>query len=158
MAGLTYTGLDELSASFNKLLDSREGLRRKYHERIADIAKEAVDRNISVTINDKNSKIRNWQERVVGSSGGYAAVRPVKGPGGKSSPGAITGYLERGHRTRRPSGNAKRKRLRRVKVTYVDGRHFYDAAQREVAAKAIEVANQYAEEIVNILNGGGGHA
>jgi hypothetical protein len=152
--GLEYRGVDELTAALNKVLDSREGLRRKFHERIADIAKEAVDSNINATINDSNSKIRNWQERVVGSSGGYAAVRPIKGSG-KNSPGAITSYLERGHAIRRPSGKAKRARRRRIKVVYVDGRHFYDAAKREVKQKALAVAEQYANEIASILNGGG---
>lgn len=155
--GLEYNGLDELTRALNKVLDSREGLRRKYHERIADIAKEAVDRNISVTLNDSHGKIRSWQERIVGSSGGYAAVRPIKGSG-KNSPGAITTYLEEGHRIRRPSGKAKQKRRRRINVAYVDGRHFYDAARREVEQKALAVAKEYAEEIANTLNGGGGSA
>ena len=152
--GLEYRGFDELDKAFNKLLDSREGLRRKYHEQLADIAKEEVDRGINATVNDRNGKVRGWQEKSVGSGGGYAAVRAQKGKTGKDSPGAITNYLESGHKIRSPSGKAKQKRRRRVNVAYVNGRHFYRSAQSSLDSKLLSIAREYADEIGSILNGG----
>ena len=58
-------------------------------------------------IQDLNGRVKSWQELHVGSGLGYAAVRATDASGGVNSPGAITTYLERGHKTRNPAKRAK---------------------------------------------------
>lgn len=61
-------------------------------------------------IRNRTGKVLSWQEAHVAR--GYVAVRPQDRPMGKDGPGAITNYLESGHKGRRPSGKNKRYRPR----------------------------------------------
>lgn len=148
--------LEDLTGRLDKLLNQFPEERRKLHEEIAEIAKREVDTQIVASgINDANNKIRGWQEARVGSGGGYAAVSAVKGKGltGDNSPGAITNYLEGGHRIRPPSGQAKRYKPA-IKTPYVDGRHFYKEARYAVEAKIIGLVERFAEDLVSRIEGG----
>ena len=81
--------------------------------------------------------------------GGYAAVRPEKGKTGADSPGAITNYLEGGHRIASPRGGKNyRPRLR---VSYVSGYHFYAAAAMRAESIAIGEAEAWADELAREL-------
>ena len=90
---------------------------------------------------------------MVGSGGGYAAIRPVDTSTGDNSPGAITNYLESGHKIRRPSGLARRYRSR-IRKAYVDGYHFYQKAETRVEAKAIKLAQEFADKLAKRIEGG----
>jgi hypothetical protein len=101
MQSINLNGLEELTKELNALLNEFPEARRKLHEEMANMAKKEVDTQIIASgIQDDKGKIREWQEEHVGSGGGYAAVRAAKGSTGDNSPGAITNYLENGHRIR----------------------------------------------------------
>lgn len=156
MQSVDLLELQDLARDLNELLIHIPEARRKLHEDIAEIAKKEVDTQILASgINDANNKIRGWQEARVGSGGGYAAVSAVKGVGltGDNSPGAITNYLESGHRIRPPSGQAKRYEPA-IKTPYVEGRHFYEEARYTAEAKVIRLVEQYTEELASRIEGG----
>ena len=103
MQSIEINGLAELDAKLQAILKELPEARRQLHERLAEMAKKEVDAQIDASgLNDSHGKIKGWQEAHVGSGGGYAAVRPQKGMTGDNSPGAITNYLENGHRIREP--------------------------------------------------------
>lgn len=159
MQSINLSALDELTKDLDALLKKMPEKKRELHEDLAQVAKREVDMQISISLNDSSGTIKSWQEQHVGSGGGYAAVRATnKGTGGHpatgdNSPGAITNYHESGYKTRRASGNAKRPRAGRSKMAYVNGRHFYQKAQTTVESKAIDVVNQFADDLVKELGG-----
>ena len=153
--------LEQLDKDLAKVLRESKASRRELHEQIAEAAKKAVDGQIAEAtkkaadgqtgggLNDEHGKIRRWQVKHVGTGGGYAAVRPVGGITGRDSPGAITNYLENGHKIR-PAGKTKS----RLNVAYVDGRHFYQESQSTVEAEAIKLAEAFAERLADMIEGG----
>lgn len=153
MQSIEINGLKELDAKLQAILKELPEARRQLHERLAEMAKKEVDAQIDASgLNDSHGKIKGWQEAHVGSGGGYAAVRPQKGMTGDNSPGAITNYLENGHRIREPSGKSKYYRPR-IKKPYVDGYHFYQAARIAVESKVIAEAEKFVEEFAQKLEG-----
>lgn len=144
------SGLNELDRQFQSLLDDFPQKRRIYHQKLAVEMKRVVQTHIAGSLNDSHGKIRSWQEEHVGSGGGYAAVRPVSGKTGANSPGAITNYLENGHKIRPPSGQ-NTKYHARIKVPYVNGRHFYQSASTQVEAKAISLAEDFLQDLTGKL-------
>lgn len=140
---------DELKA----LLEEVPERRKELHSRIADEIKSEVDKQINDSgLNDSSGRVKEWQTSHVGSGGGYAAVRATDKSIGDNSPGAITNYLENGHAIRSPSGNNKRYRPR-IRKAYIDGYHFYKSAKNNVEARAIAIAEEYAKEIAERLEG-----
>lgn len=152
MQSIDLSQVEKFSDDINKALDSVPGARRQLHQEIAEMAKRDVDSEIAATVNDSSGKIREWQESHVGSGGGYAAVRATDSSSGSNSPGAITNYLENGHRIRPPSGAAKRYRPR-IRQPYVDGRHFYQEAQSAAEADALALAEGFADRLAERLEG-----
>jgi hypothetical protein len=149
-----FSGLEKFNKELNDLLNQIPGTRRKLHEDIAVMVKKEVDLSIQASgINDSTGKIREWQHKYVGSGGGYAAVRAIDRSTGNNSPGAITNYLESGHKIRTPSGKAKRYKPR-IKTPYVSGRHFYQKARVIAEAQAITLAEKYAEDLARRIEGG----
>lgn len=144
MESVDLDGLTALEEKWKKILDSLPEEKRALHEELGAMAKGIVEKNISASIKDNNGKIQDWQEMRIGSKGGYAAVSPIKGRTGPNSPGAITNYLENGHKIRIPR-NPKTKR--RVKVAYVDGRGFYFKSRNEAMAKSIGICNDFVEKL-----------
>jgi hypothetical protein len=153
MQSVDLKALDQLDKDLQGILDELPERRRELHERIAKVIKNEVDVQISRSgLNDGSGRIRNWQEQHVGSGGGYAAVRAADSSTGDNSPGAITNYLENGHKIREPSGIDKNYRPR-IKKAYVDGYHFYASARSGVESKAITEAEDYVKEISEKLEG-----
>lgn len=147
MQSVEFDELNKLDKTLKGILDSVPEARKKLHEKIAGIIKKEVDTQINSSgLNDGSGKIKGWQETTVGSGGGYAAGHAVKGETGDNSPGAITNYLENGHKIREPSGKSKNYRPR-INKAYVDGYHFYQSASTTVEAKAIAEAERFADEI-----------
>lgn len=151
--------IDRLCDSFDKALQDFPEIRREYHARLGEKLKGIVDAEISNSgVNDSSGKVKNWQESHIGSKGGYAAVRPKTGATGDNSPGAITNYLDSGHKIRPPGKRNEKGKLTltnykyksRAKVLYVNGYHFYSSAY----AKAENVAIELAEELVNKIADG----
>lgn len=153
MQSIEVKGLDGLIANLEGLLKEIPEARKELHEKIASAVKAEVETQITNSgLNDSSGKVKEWQEPSVGSGGGYAAVRAEKGKTGDNSPGAITNYLEGGHKIREPSGNARNYRPR-VKTPYVEGYHFYERASSNAENTAIAEAEKYADELTKKLGG-----
>lgn len=134
----------EGGVDFDSILKKIPSMRHALHERIATIAHSEVKSNIDGTLNDSRGRVKSWQRRYVGSGGGYAAIRAENTSTGKNSPGAITNYLENGHRIR-PAGKAKRRI--RVAGAYVSGRKFYERSRQSLPDKARAEARRFTEQL-----------
>jgi hypothetical protein len=153
MQSIDLTDLNSFDEDLKALLEEVPERRRELHERIADAMKEEVDFQIANSgLNDNSGRIKNWQSWHVGSRGGYAAVRASDKSIGDNSPGAITNYLENGHKIREPSENSKKYRPR-IKTPYISGYHFYQSARNNVEWRAIAEAEEYVKEIAQRLEG-----
>ena len=144
---------DRIGAAFDKILREFPERRRELHERVGRAVQRELQQQIASSgVNDSSGKVRRWQAVHVGSGGGYAAVRPEKGKTGADSPGAITNYLEGGHRSASPRGGKNyRPRLR---VSYVSGYHFYVNTSMRAESIAIGEAEAWADEIARELEAG----
>lgn len=150
MQSVEAKGLSKITDNFNELLKKAPDKRRELHERIAARLQEEVSAQVDASgINDSHGKVKSWQQGRVGSGGGYAAVSAISDSTGPDSPGAITNYLNSGHKIR-PHGKLKRSRVR---VIYVDGRHFYQAAKNRAEEIALEETEKFADELAKILGG-----
>lgn len=153
MQSVEFSEVEELDKSLKKLLEEIPVARKELHEGIANILKNEVDKGINTSgLNDNNGKVKEWQESVVGSGGGYAAVHAESGITGNNSPGAITNYLENGHKIRQPSGKSKHYRPR-IKKSYVNGYHFYQSASKTAESIALSYTEDFVETIKNQLEG-----
>lgn len=150
MQSIDIKGLDKIDAALNNLLKKAPGMRRKLHEEIAYYAQKAVVREVGMTTERHTGNLQRWQEKYVGSGGGYAAVRPINTSTGDESPGAITNYVNNGHKIRPPGNGA---RPRRTKVAYVDGRHFYQSAARDMEDVLVPLAEEFVRDMAGILEG-----
>lgn len=153
MQTVKLDAFDDLVKDLKTVLKESKEMRRELHEEIADVLKETLDANIDASLNDGNGHVKAMQEKHVGTGGGYAAVRPKKGKNEKGlAYGALTNYITSGHRIRPPSGTYKRYRPR-IKVAYVNGRHFYQTTRGEIEAKVIGLVEQFADRIAEKLEG-----
>ncbi len=143
--------LSDLDAMLEETLKQFPKKQRVLHEQLSKDLLTLVQAAIGWSINDSRGKIAGWQRKHVGSGGGYAAVRATDSSSGDNSPGAITNYLESGHKIRTPSGHAKRYR-QRIKMIYVNGRHFYKSAKGKAAAFLQQRAQELADEIAREMN------
>jgi hypothetical protein len=148
MEGLKISGLDGLQKRIQAAIDDNPDRRQEMHGRIAERLLQTVQGEIG-----GSGKIAGMQESVVGSGGGYAAVRPKKGRDRSGyAYGAITNAVESGHAIRRPSGYAKGYRAR-IRKRYVLGKHFYQASRTAALRIALEEAGKWADEIEQVLRG-----
>ncbi|QEY34618.1 hypothetical protein FL966_05880 [Caproiciproducens galactitolivorans] len=150
--------LDVLTADLDALLKEFPQKRRELHGCLGRMLQEEVNAQIAQAgFKDGGEKLKSWQEMKVGSGGGYTAVRPTKSATGSNSPGAITNYNEAGHKIRKPKavhkGNKKYRYRPKINVPYVDGRNFYEAARRNVEAKAIQIVEEFVDELAKELEG-----
>ncbi|MBE6722698.1 MAG: hypothetical protein E7572_09540 [Ruminococcaceae bacterium] len=143
MQSIDDAALQQLEQKFEAVMKKFPPERRALHERIGDIARAEVTGNIAGSGMKSTGTVEDWQQKYVGSGGGYAAVRAIKGSG-SNGPGAITNYLENGHKIRAPSGAAKRYKPR-VNTAYVNGYHFY------AAAKSGELEGKVRDEIAKTV-------
>ncbi len=124
--------------------DFRE-LRDKYLSEAEQEMKHYLDESIETSgLRDTHGKVKRWQK--VYRSKGYAAVRPEASSTGANSPGAITNYLESGHRGRNPSGKSARYRPR-VRTGRAKAFRFYKTADSQVKVLAADVEKRMATEL-----------
>lgn len=151
------TQFQAFSQKVEKLLKKCPEKRKELHERLAQMAQEEVNRQIDIRLNGNTGKIKGWQESKVGSKGGYAAVRPIKGkmpPNGKGNAyayGHVTNAIENGHRVRMSDAVLGRRRPGKSQMLAVDGRFFYDAASKAMERRTLEEAEKLAQEITEEL-------
>lgn len=154
----------DLQALIKRLERSPETLKRAK----AAAFKRAAPRLLALTQMQigGSGKVMSWQEKYVGSRGGYAAVRPKadtfietrgKEKGGRGEPrkyavGYVTNAINSGHNypTRRTFAE---ERGYRASVGRVEGRHFYETAQDMAAPVARQAAEEILAEVVEELGG-----
>lgn len=143
---VTVKGLDELIGSLQDVAEDFPRVRREFHEAVAEEIREEVLKSLGSRAKSSTGKVAGWQESVVGTLGGYAAMRPQKGKDGKYAYGYITNAIESGHAIPRPRKNRKGYKAR-VKKRYVLGLHFYERAKPFAEKRAIDGANRLADTI-----------
>lgn len=128
------------------------GVKLKEVPQLARSLEEIVRRNVDASgIRDHHGKIKRWQSVSIGTKFGYAAVRAVREPSGPDGAGAITNYLQSGHKVRFPSGRAKRYRPD-VHVSRTRAFDFYGAAAFEVNQLSEDFARRLEKAIVSAIN------
>ena len=157
MQSIDTSGIKELDAILQQVLDESPEGRRELHSNMANMLEQELGSAISSSkLTDSSDRIRRYQVKHIGSGGGYAAIRPIGSKegaeNGSNGPGAITNYLNSGYRIRKPKGS---KHYRpRINVPYVSGYHFYDDAGTVAESKAIQMAEDYATALVQKIGGG----
>ena len=147
-------GMDQLSEKLDALARDAPDMLRDLHAQVGERLLQEVRTAVGSSVHDSSGRISRYQISVVGSRGGYTAVRPDKGDttpakyyrGRRVAKGALTQWLEGGHTIRKPSGRAKRYR-RRIRTTYVDGRGFYARAAAQAEKIALESVEAVADRV-----------
>lgn len=157
MQSVDFLQLSDLDRTLSDLLQEFPEMRRELHEELGELAKQDVDAAIAASgVQDGSGKVRRWQVVHVGSGGGYAAVHPANaregGSTGPNSAGAITNYLDSGHKIRGSKGGKAYRP--RIKIPHVNGNHFYQTAKTSFEAKAIKKAEEFANRLAERLEGG----
>lgn len=149
---------DELDKLVKTLSDAQKALpaiRREVLEECAEKLQELVRKNIDNSgITDSRGRVKQWQVKYFGTRGGYVAVRAEDSEAGPTSPGAITNYLESGHKNRRPTGRSKRYQPK-INTDRTPGHFFYQHSKNEVGKIVQEAAERLAETVAERLEGAG---
>jgi len=154
MQSVNLSALNDLDKKMEELLKEAPKLREKLHEDLGAMALKKVKAEIAMSgLNDSHQKIRAWQESHTGSKGGYAAVRAKDNPSGDDGAGAVTNYLNSGHRTRPPSYKDPNYR-RRVNQSYVEGLEFYQNAVPRIESEMIKMGEEFVEKMAKKIGGG----
>ena len=153
-----FLDMKELDKRLDELLKRLPEERRRLHEELADMAKTEVDRKIGERLSE-GQRVKEWQDKFVGSKGGYAAVRAkaktYAGKNVKYAVGYITNAIESGHNIRTASGKAKKARKSRAKMSWVPGRHFYLSARSTAKVEARHRVERFAKDLAERIGGNG---
>lgn len=153
MQQLEVTYQSNIAETLQGLAAEFRAARAELLEQAGKSLEQALSKSITASgLQDTHGKIRSWQEQYKGSGGGYVALRPRKGETGPNSPGAITNYLESGHKVRFPSGKAERYRPD-VHVARARAFKFYANTQPEVQKVERETAQAMEQRLAAYLEG-----
>lgn len=148
---VTYT--NNIGERLHGLAAEFRAVRAQLLDQAGNQLEQALDRSITASgLRDIHGKVRSWQEQYKGSGGGYVALRPRAGETGTNSPGAITNYLESGHKVRFPSGRAKRYRPE-VHMARARAFKFYADTQPVAEEVAREMAQSVEQRLAAYLEG-----
>lgn len=144
---------------------------RALHERLGEALLDEVRRQAPISVKGhslghgeyhERGTLRRWQSKYIGTKGGYAAVRAISRDEQRGSSreiaGAITNYVENGHRVGgRYRGVSARTRRRWKQYptppkSFVSGRGFYHATHVTAERILIQAAERWADEIARELN------
>lgn len=153
-----HTGWDAFWVQWSKAMGQIPGLKAAVLEEAGDAARDAVRDAVDASgLNDRRGRVKLWQNRHVGSKGGYVAVRPdsvevTAGPRDRQvlNAGALTNYLTSGHQTRKPTGRNKRY-VPQARMTKTRGYSFYKTAAVQAKRIALEAARDYLDRIGGML-------
>lgn len=149
------TGINVITAAFEKTLKRFPEARRSIVDRAASAIDARVRDEVGARINDRHGRIASYQRKRIGSGGGYGVVEADTGTvSGSLTKGALTNYLERGHRIRRPKSSGARGYRPRINLAYVSGRWFYKQVEPEAERIAVQAANEICAELAHMLEGG----
>lgn len=156
---LEVTYQSDIAEKLRGLATEFRAARAELLEEAGNRLEQALAKSITASgLQDTHGKIRSWQEQYKGSGGGYVALRPTardaagQKVSGANSPGAITNYLESGHKVRFPSGKAKRYRPE-VHVARARAFKFYANTQPEVQKVERETAKAMEQRLAAYLEG-----
>ncbi|MEF9853973.1 MAG: hypothetical protein RR787_08350 [Hydrogenoanaerobacterium sp.] len=160
MQVINLSGLKALEKTFNKLLKEAPEARQRLNTELGELAEKELRASMAdAGINENTGFIKSRQIKHIGSRGGYVTVRPAGGTEGggtgKDSAGAITNYLENGHKIPSHKRTKEEGYRPRIKLAFVRGRHFYRSANASIEAKAITLAQKFADDIAEKISGGG---
>lgn len=153
MPTIEFNELDKLIKTLSDTQKALPELRKRIMDQCAEKLQQLVRSNVDRSgVRDVRGRVKTWQEQFVGSRGGYAAVRPTDAGTGAYSPGAITNYLEGGHKNRLPTGRSKRYKPE-IHTARTPGRFFYQASRREMGKITEAAVEALAEAIAESLEG-----
>ena len=159
--------LRRLSERLQQIVRDAPDQQRALHERLGTALLDDVRHRAPISVKGhslghgeyhERGTLRRWQTKYIGSKGGYAAIRAAEKPKGVNGAGAITNYVENGHRVGgRHQGVSARTRRRWRQYTippqsFVSGRGFYHAAQETADRLLTQAAEQWADEIARELS------
>ncbi len=150
--------LEQFAREMEEILRDFPEMRREMHKKAAVRLQREVRIQIATKLNDEDGTVQDWQDVSIGSGGGYAKIKAKKGRIGADSPGAITNYLENGHKARKPMKSQGERGLWANKRTarsraYVSGRGFYHQARKQAATVLQQEAQNLMEEVRRRLCG-----
>ncbi len=129
---------DELDQMFDDLLKKFPQKKRELVKNIGDKMYNQVISNIDSTVKeDGTGNLKAGVTKMLGSKGGYAAVKPNYGIA------PHTHLVEDGHRIIK-NGNV---------VGWVNGKHMYRDALEQVADEAEKMAGDMVDELVGEIDG-----
>lgn len=160
--------LRRLSERMQQIVRDAPDQQRALHERLGAALLDDVRHRAPISAKGhslghgeyhERGTLRKWQTKYIGSKGGYAAIRAAEKPKGVNGAGAITNYVENGHRVGRAGygGSARTRRRRRQygmipPLSFVNGRGFYHAAHATAARLLTQAAERWADEIARELS------
>ena len=144
---------------------------RALHERLGTVLLDEVRHRAPISIKGhslghgeyhERGTLRRWQTKYIGSKGGYAAIRAISRDEQRGSSreiaGAITNYVENGHKIGRRHQGVSARTRRRWKQnpappkSFVSGRGFYHAAHATADRLLTQAAERWADEIARELS------
>lgn len=128
--------LYNLDKDFEKLLKQFPNARREIVENSGDKMYQKVINNINSQVDEDTGNLKEGVTKVVGSGGGYAAVRPdwQKAP--------HTHLVENGHKLVKGTGKTAKV------VGWVPGKHMYRNALADLADDLIKDAEEMIDKVV----------
>ena len=163
MQSVEVKGLDSLCRSLEGALREMPEKRRAAHERLGAALEKQVRGEVRGRLKQHTGKVCGWQEKRIGSGGGYAAVSAAGDPNGRNGAGAVTNYLENGHAKRRSATGRRGMRRHLARMLYysatenwVSGRYFYRASREAAPQLLQQEAETLARELAGRLDANGG--
>ena len=145
--------INVISEAFEMALRQLPELRGAAMSKATSMMRERVRAEISGRLNDSHGKIAGWQTTRIGSGKGYGVVEADNEKSGRNSPGAITNYLESGHKIRTPRERGAKGYRPRIRVASVSGRWFYRAASADAERILLNCANEVCASLAHTLGG-----
>lgn len=148
---LDKADLERLAADFNALLHDYPEWRREMYEEMAQAVLEDVQSGFG------NGDVAGWQDKAVGSGGGYAAVRPKKETftqNGKKryAVGYVTNAIENGHKQEK--GRYVPALEKKLTADRVAGKGVYAGARQRTEQIAYQAAERFVKKIQQKLKEG----
>ena len=131
-------GIEVITEALERTLRKFPEARRTAIAQATAAIESRVRGEIGARVNDSHGRIASYQGKRLGSGGGYGVVEADKGAAtGSLAKGALTNYLETGHRIRRPKSPGAKGYRPRIKTAHVPGRWFYRAAEQDAERIAL---------------------
>lgn len=149
--------LEQFLHYYQRVMDAIPNARKEALSAAAEAVKEEVDRQIDLRLQDRNGRVKRWQQVTMGSKGGWARVKPEEMERDKWGYDSvdITRYLERGHKAVMSKRHGKvraydtKKTVRSASTgeLIVRGRQFYAFSNSKAQQLALAAARKVLDRI-----------